>query len=58
LEPISNIISRKLVLKSVGFAPPKCGQPKNVPGAVTTAVLTTNNVALKKAARSWEALMR
>jgi hypothetical protein len=29
----------KLVLKCVGFAPPKRGQPKYVPGAVTTAVL-------------------
>ena len=29
----------KLVLKCVGFAPPKRGQPKYVPDAVTTAVL-------------------
>ena len=33
MEPISNIIS------NVGFAPPKRGQPKYVPNAVTTAVL-------------------
>ena len=39
LEPISNIISNKLVLKCVDFAPPKRGQPMYVPDAVTTAVL-------------------
>ena len=39
MEPISNIISNKLVLKCVDFAPPKRGQPMYVPDAVTTAVL-------------------